>query len=105
MHRGSATFARPSLGDAARVAPVDKLSLVLVAVFGVTFLKEIVVELGGVALIATGAVLVRYKAYCSVLRSEQPKKGGQVASYLEVFDAFDGWKDRQKIEGIEECAS
>src|SRR5689334_18007834 len=28
------------LGDAARVAPIDKLSVVLVAVFGVTFLGE-----------------------------------------------------------------
>ena len=51
------------LGDAARVAPIDKLSVVLVAVFGVTFLGE---ELSlpnwlGVGLIAAGAVLVAYK--------------------------------------------
>ncbi|GLK82150.1 EamA family transporter [Ancylobacter defluvii] len=51
------------IGDAARVAPVDKLSVVLVAVFGVIFLGE---KLSGpnwlgVALIAGGAVLVAYK--------------------------------------------
>jgi transporter family protein len=48
------------LGDAARVAPVDKLSVVLVAVFGVTFLGEklSLVNWLGVALIATGAWLV-----------------------------------------------
>jgi transporter family protein len=33
-------FRALQLGDAARVAPIDKLSVVLVAVFGVTFLKE-----------------------------------------------------------------
>ncbi|MBS7545254.1 EamA family transporter [Ancylobacter oerskovii] len=51
------------IGDAARVAPVDKLSVVLVAVFGVIFLGE---KLSGpnwlgIALIAAGAVLVAYK--------------------------------------------
>ena len=53
-------FRALQLGDAARVAPIDKLSVVLVAVFGVTFLGE---RLGpwnwaGVALIAAGAWLV-----------------------------------------------
>jgi transporter family protein len=48
------------LGPAARVAPVDKFSVVLVALFGVAFLGE---SLGikswlGVGLIAAGAVLV-----------------------------------------------
>ncbi len=48
------------LGDAARVAPIDKLSVVLVAVFGVAFLGErlSVVNWLGVALIAAGAWLV-----------------------------------------------
>jgi len=48
------------LGDAARVAPIDKLSVVLVAVFGVTFLGEklSLVNWLGVALIAAGAWLV-----------------------------------------------
>jgi transporter family protein len=56
-------FRALQLGDAARVAPIDKLSVVLVAVFGVTFLKEhlSLSNWGGVALIATGAVLVGYK--------------------------------------------
>lgn len=57
-------FRALKLGDAARVAPLDKLSVVLVAVFGVLFLGE---ELAlpnwiGIALIAAGAVLVAYKA-------------------------------------------
>jgi transporter family protein len=56
-------FRALKLGDAARVAPIDKLSVVLVAIFGVVFLGE---ELSlpnwlGVGLIATGAVLVSMK--------------------------------------------
>ncbi len=51
------------IGDAARVAPIDKLSVVLVAIFGVIFLSE---RLGaanwlGVAMIAGGAILVAYR--------------------------------------------
>lgn len=56
-------FRALKLGDAARVAPIDKLSVVLVAVFAVIFLEE---QLSGsnwlgVCLIATGAVLVSYR--------------------------------------------
>ncbi|OXE37635.1 MAG: transporter [Phenylobacterium zucineum] len=56
-------FRALKLGDTARVAPVDKLSVVLVAVFGVTLLGE---KLSlpnwlGVALIAGGAILVAYR--------------------------------------------
>lgn len=52
------------LGDAARVAPLDKLSVVLVAVFGVVFLGERLAAPNwlGIALIAAGAVLVAYRA-------------------------------------------
>ena len=48
------------VGDAARVAPIDKLSVVLVATFGVAFLGEKLSALNwfGVALIAAGAWLV-----------------------------------------------
>ena len=48
------------IGDAARVAPIDKLSVVLVAVFGVMFLGEklSVINWLGIALIAAGAWLV-----------------------------------------------
>lgn len=47
----------------ARVAPIDKLSIVLVAVFGVVFLGERLsgANWGGVALMAAGALLVAYK--------------------------------------------
>lgn len=53
-------FRALKLGDAARVAPIDKLSVVLVAVFGVIFLGERLsaANWAGVALIAAGAVLV-----------------------------------------------
>ncbi|HEY6632397.1 MAG TPA: EamA family transporter [Rhizobiaceae bacterium] len=56
-------FRALKLGNAAQVAPIDKLSVVLVAVFGAIFLGE---RLGaanwlGVALIAIGAVLVAYR--------------------------------------------
>ncbi|PWK70760.1 EamA family transporter [Aminobacter sp. AP02] len=57
-------FRALKLGNAAQVAPIDKLSVVLVAVFGVIFLGERLSTANwlGVALIAAGAVLVAYKA-------------------------------------------
>lgn len=56
-------FRALQLGDAARVAPIDKLSVVLVAVFGVLFLGERLSPMNwvGVALIAGGAVLIAYR--------------------------------------------
>ena len=53
-------FRALKLGDAARVAPIDKLSVVIVALLGVTFLGERLSfpNWAGVALIAIGAVLV-----------------------------------------------
>ena len=53
-------FRALKLGNAARVAPIDKLSVVLVAVFAVAFLGErpSVPNWLGIALIAAGAVLV-----------------------------------------------
>ena len=52
-------FRALQLGDAARVAPIDKLSVALVAIFGVAFLGERLsgVNWLGVALIAAGATL------------------------------------------------
>ena len=49
--------------DASRVAPIDKLSVVLVALFGVVFLGERPSLNGwlGIALIAAGAVLIAFK--------------------------------------------
>jgi transporter family protein len=57
-------FRALKLGDAARVAPIDKLSVVLVAIFGVIFLGERLSTPNwlGVALIAAGAVLVAYRS-------------------------------------------
>lgn len=51
------------LGDAARVAPIDKLSVVLVAVFSVAFLGERLSGWNwtGVLLIAAGTILVALK--------------------------------------------
>jgi transporter family protein len=56
-------FRALKLGNAAQVAPIDKLSVVLVAVFGVLFLGEKLSGANwlGVALIAAGAVLVAYR--------------------------------------------
>lgn len=53
-------FRALKLGDASRVAPLDKMSVVLVAIFGVVFLRERLAGLNwlGVGLIALGAVLV-----------------------------------------------
>lgn len=56
-------FRALKLGDAARVAPVDKLSVVLVALFGAAFLGERLsgANWAGVALISLGAILVAYQ--------------------------------------------
>ena len=53
-------FRALKLGDAARVAPIDKLSVVLVALFGVLILGEklSLPNWAGVALIGVGAILV-----------------------------------------------
>ena len=53
-------FRALKLGNAAQVAPIDKLSVVLVAIFGVAFLgeKPSLVNWFGVVLVATGAILV-----------------------------------------------
>ena len=56
-------FRALKIGDAARVAPIDKLSVVLVAVFGVVLLGERLSSANwlGVTLIALGAVLVAWQ--------------------------------------------
>ncbi len=56
-------FRALQLGDAARVAPIDKLSVVMVAIFGVVFLAEKLSAMNwlGVALIGTGAILVGWR--------------------------------------------
>ena len=56
-------FRALQLGDAAKVAPLDKLSVVMVAIFGFAFLSERLSALNwlGVALIAAGAVFTAYK--------------------------------------------
>jgi bacterial/archaeal transporter family protein len=57
-------FRALKIGDAARVAPIDKLSVVLVAVFAVAFLGERLAGPNwlGIVFIGAGAVLVAYKA-------------------------------------------
>lgn len=56
-------FRALKLGQAAQVAPIDKLSVVLVALFGVAFLGERLSATNwlGIALIALGAILVVYR--------------------------------------------
>lgn len=56
-------FRALKLGEAAKVAPIDKLSVVLVALFGVAFLGERLSTPNwlGIALIAAGAILVAYR--------------------------------------------
>jgi transporter family protein len=53
-------FRALKIGQAAQVAPIDKMSVVLVALFGVIFLGERLTLPGwaGIGLIAAGAVLV-----------------------------------------------
>ncbi len=56
-------FRALKLGPATLVAPIDKLSVVLVALFGVAFLGERPSLQGwiGIAMIAGGAVLIAFK--------------------------------------------
>lgn len=56
-------FRALKIGDASKVAPVDKLSLVLVAVFAFTFLGErlSVREWSGISLVAGGVLLLAFK--------------------------------------------
>ena len=53
-------FRALKIGDAARVAPIDKLSVVLVAIFAVVFLGEKLSAASwlGVALVGAGAVVI-----------------------------------------------
>lgn len=56
-------FRALQIGDASKVAPVDKLSLVLVAIFAFTFLGErpSLREWTGIALVAAGVLLLALK--------------------------------------------
>ncbi len=56
-------FRALKLGEAAKVAPIDKLSVVLVALFGAAFLGERLTLPNwlGIAMIAGGAILVAYR--------------------------------------------
>jgi transporter family protein len=56
-------FRALKIGQAAQVAPIDKLSVVLVALFGAVFLGESLTLPNwlGVALIVVGAILVAYR--------------------------------------------
>jgi bacterial/archaeal transporter family protein len=56
-------FRALKIGDASKVAPVDKLSLVLVALFAFTFLGErpSLREWSGIAMVAGGVLLLAFK--------------------------------------------
>jgi bacterial/archaeal transporter family protein len=56
-------FRALKIGDAAKVAPVDKLSVVLVAIFAVIFLGEhpLAKDWIGILLVAGGVVLLGWK--------------------------------------------
>ena len=56
-------FRALQIGDASKVAPVDKLSLVLVAIFAFTFLGErpSLREWTGIAMVATGVLILAIK--------------------------------------------
>ena len=58
-----AYFRALKLGSASQVAPIDKLSIVLVTIFAVVFLGEKLPLTGwlGVAMIACGAILVAWR--------------------------------------------
>ncbi len=53
-------FRALKLGEAAKVVPIEKLTIVFVAVFGVVFLHERLTAMGwiGLAMVGTGAVVI-----------------------------------------------
>lgn len=57
-------FRALQIGEASKVAPVDKLSLVLVAIFAFTFLGErpSLREWGGIVMIAAGVMVLAFKS-------------------------------------------
>lgn len=57
-------FRALKIGKAAQVAPIDKLSVALVAIFGALILGErpTLANWTGIALITAGAILIAYKA-------------------------------------------
>lgn len=56
-------FRALQVGEASKVAPVDKLSVVLVAIFAVVFLGErpALKDWGGIALVAAGVLLLAWR--------------------------------------------
>ena len=56
-------FRALQVGEASKVAPVDKLSLVLVAIFAFTFLGErpSLREWSGIAMVAGGVLVLAFK--------------------------------------------
>lgn len=56
-------FRALQIGEAAKVAPIDKLSIVMVAVFAVFFLGEKLSSVNwlGIGLIAAGTILVAFR--------------------------------------------
>lgn len=56
-------FRAVKLGDVSRVQPIDKLSIVFVALFGVMFLGEKLsaANWGGIALMTAGLLLIAFK--------------------------------------------
>ena len=60
-------FRALQLGDASRVAPIDKLSVVFVAIFATLFLGERLSPLNwaGVAMVAVGVILIATKSGAS----------------------------------------
>jgi uncharacterized membrane protein len=61
--RGSVTFRALKVGDASKVAPVDKLSFLLVAIFAFIFLHERPTfrEWVGILLVGAGVLVLGFK--------------------------------------------
>ena len=74
-------FRALQVGDAARVAPLDKLSVVLVALLGVSFLGERLAPVNwlGIGLMALGAWCVTLRAWCERARAARGPRTSRVA--------------------------
>ncbi len=89
-------FRAMSLGQASQVAPIDKLSVVLVAIFSVVLLGEklSMVNWMGIGLITVGVILVSYKVL----------KGHYHLSISSLGIARDGCNSESicRVHGLEE---
>ena len=85
-------FRALKLGDASRVAPLDKMSVVVVAIFAAVFPGErlAMTQWAGVALIAAGAVLVAWRVQAALVPCVGQEERGKAQCWQDGAQLVDG---------------